>query len=210
MTVIQYNPSDSMRTARAQYFSANAFGDNGGYDEAWVDFMLGPVPFPFPNAPSRVRAVKVHDMHHILTGYDTDLRGEVEISAWEIGAGCKDFTAAWVLNLSALGIWWLWPTRVFSAFVRGRRSESLYGKELDTLLEQTVDQTRTQMHVPNGQSKSTLSDVLLFASSVAAGTAVGLGFLCLAVPALPYGLYLRSKKKAHDAQSLASAKAGEK
>lgn len=28
--------------------------------------------------------------------------GEFEISAWEIGAGCGDFHAAWVLNLSGM------------------------------------------------------------------------------------------------------------
>jgi hypothetical protein len=206
MTVIQYNPSDTMRQARTQYFDANKFGDNGGYDDVWVDFKLGPIPFPIPNAPARVRAVKVHDMHHILTGYDTNLRGEIEISAWEIGAGCKDFTAAWVLNLSGLGIWWLWPRRIFSAFVRGLRSQSLYGRELDALLEQTVSATREQMHVPPGPSPLKLSDFLLFALSVLAGTAIGLIFLCFTLPLLPVGLWMQWKKKQHDNSVATSAK----
>ncbi len=199
MTVIQYNPDETMRQARAEYFEANKFGVNGGYDDLWVDFKLGPIPFPIPNAPSRVRAVKVHDMHHILTGYDTNLRGEIEISAWEVGAGCKSFGAAWVLNLSGMGIWWLWPKRIFEAFVRGLRSESLYGRELDTLLDQTVAQTRAQMHVPPGRSPIKFSDLLLFKLSVIAGTLVGLGFLCIALPLLPVGLVMQWRKRQHDA-----------
>ena len=50
---------------------------------------------PFPNTPSRKRAVRYHDLHHALTGYATDLTGEFEISAWEIGSGCADHVAAW-------------------------------------------------------------------------------------------------------------------
>ncbi|AUX38490.1 uncharacterized protein SOCE836_107340 [Sorangium cellulosum] len=33
-------------------------------------------------------------MHHVPTGYDTSTTGEFEISAWELGAGCKDLIAA--------------------------------------------------------------------------------------------------------------------
>ena len=76
-----------MRDSRRTYFEKNAFGVDGGYEDAWVDFKLGPIPFPFPNSAPRVRAVKFHDLHHVLTGYDTNFTGEVEISAWEIGAG---------------------------------------------------------------------------------------------------------------------------
>ena len=47
-----------LRQARKVYFRENQFGANGGYGEAWVDFNFGPVPFPFPNTPPRVRAVK--------------------------------------------------------------------------------------------------------------------------------------------------------
>jgi NADPH:quinone reductase-like Zn-dependent oxidoreductase len=32
--------------------------------------------------------VKLHDIHHVLTGYDTTWRGKAEIGAWEIASGC--------------------------------------------------------------------------------------------------------------------------
>ena len=91
-----------MREARALYFDINHFGDSDGYDDKWVDFKLGPMPMPFPNTPARVRAVRFHDLHHVLTGYDTNTIGEFEISAWEIAAGCKGYVAAWQLNLGGM------------------------------------------------------------------------------------------------------------
>src|SRR5690348_8708353 len=86
---VRYPDELTMREARDRYFEANRFGADGGYASKWVDIKLGPIPMPFPNTASRVRAVKYHDLHHVLTGYDTDWRGEFEISAWEIAAGCK-------------------------------------------------------------------------------------------------------------------------
>src|SRR5688572_1778448 len=91
MTLTTYEPSATMREARARYFEVNDFGVDGGYQDAWVDFKLGPLPMPFPNTQGRLRAVAYHDLHHILTGYDTEIIGELEISAWELGAGCKSF-----------------------------------------------------------------------------------------------------------------------
>ena len=99
---VHYPSDETLLEARARYFAANGFGADGGYDDAWVDFKLGPIPMPFPNTPSRKRAVRFHDLHHALTGYATDVRGEFEISAWEIGSGCADHVAAWYLNLSGM------------------------------------------------------------------------------------------------------------
>ncbi|HEY1086681.1 MAG TPA: hypothetical protein VGE37_03265, partial [Archangium sp.] len=87
----------TMREAVRRYFDENGFGIDGGYGATWVDFKLGPVPFPLPNTEGRKRAVKFHDLNHVLTGYRTDTLGEFEISAWEAGAGCRDFWAAWAL-----------------------------------------------------------------------------------------------------------------
>ncbi|MEZ4249908.1 MAG: hypothetical protein R3B99_16880 [Polyangiales bacterium] len=88
-----------MREARDRYFRENGFGEDGGYGAAWVDFKLGPIPMPFPNTPGRVRAVRYHDLHHVLTGYATDTRSEFEISAYEVGVGCGSFYTAWAINL---------------------------------------------------------------------------------------------------------------
>ena len=87
-----YDPGLTMSEARRSYFVANGFAEDGGYSDKWVDFKLGPIPFPFPNSPARVKAVRYHYLHHVITGYRTDFVGELEISGWEIGAGCKSMT----------------------------------------------------------------------------------------------------------------------
>jgi ubiquinone biosynthesis protein Coq4 len=39
--------------------------------------------------------VRLHDLHHLVTGYPTDWKGELEISAWEIAGSCRGYVAAW-------------------------------------------------------------------------------------------------------------------
>jgi hypothetical protein len=191
----RYAEGLTMREARRVYFDVNGFGENGGYDDAWVDFKLGPLPFPFPNTPQRVRAVKYHDLHHVLTGYDTDFRGELEISAWEIGAGCKGFVAAWILNLGGMGAGlFRAPSRSFAAFVRGRRSASLYELPFEPLLDMTVGDARAK-HVAATDVRATAGDVVAFAAATAAGILVGLATFALAVPLVPIGLVTNHLRK---------------
>jgi hypothetical protein len=194
-----YDPTATMRTARARYFEANAFGADGGYSAKWVDVKLGPVPFPFPNTPSRVRAVRYHDLHHVLTGYDTDIAGEFEISAWEIAAGCRTYVAAWVLNLSGMvGGLVRCPRRTFRAFVRGRRSQSLYARDYEALLDRTVAEVRREVSLDRADAtdlRATLADATLFELSIAAGLVVGTFFLALTIPVLPFAILgLRAAK----------------
>ena len=82
----------TVRDARARYFAANGFSE-AAYVDAWVRFKVGPLPVVFPNTRSRKRAVPMHDLHHVATGYGTSLVGEAEIGAWEIAGGCGRFAA---------------------------------------------------------------------------------------------------------------------
>jgi hypothetical protein len=174
---LETDMTTTMRAARAEYFAANGFGADGGYAAEWVDIKLGPLPMRVRNTASRVRAVRYHDLHHILTGYGTDLVGEMEISAWELGAGCSTFIAAWVLNLSGMaGGVFRAPRRTFDAFVRGRRSRSLYGRELEPLLDRTVEDVRADVGVP-AASRSRPTDRALFALALAGGLTVGAALL---------------------------------
>lgn len=142
-----YDDSLSLRDAVAVYFAANHFGSDGGYGDKWVKLKLGPLSLFLPNTSARVAAVRFHDLHHIVTGYRTDWRGEFEISAWELAAGCGRFHAAWWLNLGGMNAGMLvCPLRTLSAFQLGRRSRSLYSRMYDeALLSQTVKDARAAM-----------------------------------------------------------------
>ncbi|WP_437484907.1 hypothetical protein WME75_46165 [Sorangium sp. So ce1014] len=205
MALVHYDEGLTMREARALYFDVNRFGADGGYGDAWVDFKLGPLPVPFPNTRARVRAVRYHDLHHVLTGYDTNAIGEFEISAWELGAGCKGFVAAWQLNLGGLFAGLLSaPRRTVRAFFRGRRSESLYGRPFEELLDREVGELRREMRVDGPSASPAAIDVLWLVLASLAGIVVGvLGFATVLVVA-PIGIVNLALRR-HRARSAAEA-----
>lgn len=142
-----------MRDARAQYFRRSGFAEDGGYGDRWVRLKSGSrTVFVFPNTERRVRAVRLHDLHHVLTEYDTTWVGEAEIGAWELGAGCGRHWPAWVLNFGAVAVGLLLaPRRVVRAFVRGRRSGTLYAGEFaEELLDRTVGELRASLPIAPG------------------------------------------------------------
>ena len=159
----RYAPTLTVCDARAQYFQANNFGD-GGYKDKWVKVQVGPLPIYFPNTKARVRAVKLHDIHHLLAEYDTSLTGEAEIAAWEIASGCKSYYAAWQLNLSALAMGELFaPRRVYAAFIRGRRTLNLYsGPFEESLLNLEVGTLRRQLKLDQALPSPRARDRLSF------------------------------------------------
>jgi len=165
-----YDAALTLRDARGRYFAANGLGE-GGYQDAWVRLALGPVRFAFPNTAGRVRAVRYHDLHHVVTGYATDWTGEAEIGAWEIASGCRDLLAAWVLNLYAMQIGlWFSPRAVWRAFARGRHTRNLCaGPWGEALLDESVGAMRRRLALDREPPSASLSDQLHFAGwSVAA------------------------------------------
>ena len=139
-----------VRDARAEYFARAGFAPDGGYGDRWVRLKAhGRTVFTFPNTAARVRSVRLHDLHHIVTGYDTSWVGEAEIGAWELASGCGRHYPAWVLNAGAVAIGLLlWPRRVLAAFRRGRRSDNLYGGEFaEELLDLEVDELRRRLRL---------------------------------------------------------------
>ncbi|PTL83266.1 hypothetical protein [Vitiosangium sp. GDMCC 1.1324] len=161
----------TLRQARERYFEENGFGQGGNYDKRWVRVDVGPVPFWFPNSKERVRALRFHDLHHVLTGYRTDFPGECEISAWEVAGGCTDHAAAWVLNLMGMGAGlFFMPRRLARAFQRGLHTRNLYRSEYgETLLGRTVEDMRRELGMETPVPAPTWKDRCSFASwSVAA------------------------------------------
>ncbi len=115
------------------FFKQYNLGEEGGLyeDWAWLDFKF--FRLPIPNTASRKRALIYHDIHHLVTGYKSDLQGEAEIGAWEISSGCGDFTAAWVLDTGSflMGACFF-PLKTFRAFMRGKRTLNLYNNNAYT------------------------------------------------------------------------------
>ena len=176
-----YEDGLEVREARARYFRDNEFGEDGGYGEAWVKIALGPLPVFVPNTAARVRAVRLHDLHHVATDYDTDLAGEAEIAAWEIASGCGGFVAAWILNLYALAIGLVVaPGRTWRAFVRGNRTCNLYRLGWDEgLLDGSVGALRSKLELGTVDGAPTGADRVGFAAWSTASIALALATLAL-------------------------------
>jgi hypothetical protein len=160
--------SERVIEARARYFADNGFSD-ATYTARWVKLSIGPVPVAFPNTRSRQRAIPLHDLHHVATGYPTTLVGEAEIGAWELAGGCGNYAAAWVLN--AIAFSWglaLSPRRVFRAFVRGRHSRTLYRTGWrDDRLVRSVGELRRELRLDAAAATPSPLDRLAFAGWVA-------------------------------------------
>lgn len=185
MQRVDYSEEQTLESARRQYFECNGFGPDGGYSDAWVKVKLGPLPFPFPNTPARVRAVRYHDLHHIVTGYPTTLQGEMEIGAWELATGCRSFPAAWHLNMAALGGGvFVAPLRVLRAHARGRRSRNLYNRTFDaTLLGTRVGVARAELGLlDRTPAPLTAADIVTFVPVAAAAVAIGVSTFALVLP----------------------------
>lgn len=185
-----YPPDLSLAEARGLYFERS--GLDPEYDVPWVKLRAGPVPLAFPNTPGRIRAVKLHDLHHVLCEYDTSWTGEAEIAAWELASGCHGFPAAWVLNFAAFSIGLaIAPARTWRAFARGRRSRNLYREEghlRDALLRETVGATRERLRIESGAPRAESGDRAAFAAWCA-GAALYAAFWAALVVAAAFALF---------------------
>ncbi|HEV3190835.1 MAG TPA: hypothetical protein VGY54_10085 [Polyangiaceae bacterium] len=183
--LVPYDRAATVRAARAVYFETNGFGADGGYDKKWVPVKVGPAEFAIKNTKGRVRSVRLHDLHHIATGYATTLEGEALVGAWELASSCRDHWAAWFLNATAFafGIV-LAPRALWRAFVRGRYSSNLYeGEFSESLLDVTVSDLRDKLRVVDEQHEASLADALVFTLWLGVGIYLLVWILALA-PAL--------------------------
>jgi hypothetical protein len=163
---VRFAPELTLGEARARLFALGGLGADGGYKEAWVRLKLWGIPLAFPNTEGRRRAVRFHDLHHVLTEYPTTWRGEFEIAAWEVANGVGGYWEGWFLDLLGFGCGLLvFPRRVYRAFMRGRRSESLYRDVWDeAILARRVGEVRRRLHLDgDAAARPTQSDKRAFA-----------------------------------------------
>jgi len=161
-----YAADMTLGDARRLYFRLNGFGEDGGYDERWIKVKVWKLPIWLPNTKGRRKAVKLHDLHHVLTEYPTTWRGEAEISAWEVGAGgLKRYWAGWVLDLMNIAQGLIVnPLGVYRGYMRGRSTSNLYQIEFsDELLEARVGEYRSRLRLTETPASPTAKDRLAFA-----------------------------------------------
>ena len=169
----------TLGAARAAYYDRNGFGADGGDALNWVPVKVLGLTLKIPNSEGRRRAVRLHDLHHVLTGYNTDLRGEAEIGAWELASGCLRWPAATVLNLFALGIGMVMaPRRLAHAWARGRKTRNLYREDgVEHLRARQVGEMRGELGLATAAPRTRMRDAL-------AVVALGIPMLALTIAPL--------------------------
>lgn len=112
--------------------------------ERWAYMTLRGCRIPVKPLYGYKPVVVVHDVHHLLTGYDTTWTGEFEVAAWELGSGdCDRYLLMWVNRLLTLLMGLLFghdETR--RAFRRGKSERSLHAFECRSILACNVDELR--------------------------------------------------------------------
>ena len=122
--------------------------------DRWLSFRFNQVwvpVFPLFVLPETFRVVLlINDAHHLITGYGTDFRGEMELNAWTLASGGYFFNGApwWALGqdgealLNAIhSLIWM-PREFLSAFRKGWRQHSLYALDVDNALEMDLEDAR--------------------------------------------------------------------
>ena len=153
-----------VRDARTEFFRLAGLSGDGGYAARFIHFRIGIFSFALPNSAARRKAVPLHDLHHLATGYDTSWKGEAEIAAWELASGCSSYRAAWLLNLLAfpLGLM-IAPVRTWRAFRRGRSSGNLYDSPWnEKWLDASLGSLRAHLFRDVDTRTTNGGDVLLF------------------------------------------------
>lgn len=130
-----------------RYREDNGFTGDAASAETIQVRILGRV-VDLPNPRFQRHLLARHDVHHVLTGYGTDLRGEAEMGAWELGAGPGHWFV-WLNNVGALALGVLCPVRTARAFARGRRCRSLYRDPMPTeeLVSTRASEVRARLRI---------------------------------------------------------------
>jgi hypothetical protein len=145
--------------AAAQLQDMKDAGVDADADARWVRIKIGPIPFAYPNTKGRQRAVLAHDLHHLLTGYGTDLTGEAELAAWELGSGLRDRShVRYAIRVFGFGLP-RFPSRLRAAFVRGRHCRNLLGRLDEAMLVRTVAEVRRDLGVDRPAPEATREDL---------------------------------------------------
>jgi hypothetical protein len=162
------------------HLRAQGLPADSGVSLRWVRVRFLGVPLVFPNFDARRAVLVYHDVHHLLTGYDTSWRGEGEIGAFEIATGCKHYWAAWMFNFGGFlfGLC-IAPRRTFCAFVRARQCSNYYGRPIDDVLHKDVATARRELGLDRAAGPGTGRDALVFGGWVLLTVVVHAGYVVL-------------------------------
>ncbi len=166
----------TLRKALQDFYTENGFASDGGVSSStWSLFGCRDLKVYLPNFEWRRKAIPFHDLHHVITGYEFSPTGEFQMAAWEFAAGRYPNvnTTLFCLPLISMGAVVI-PRKTLAAFIRGRRSRTLYRmKNIDRLLDFTVEEMQAVV-LPQREISPTFRDYWRFAMLVMASAMLAL------------------------------------
>jgi hypothetical protein len=137
------------REALGEYFERRGIKPHDESIEAWLSETWAYMTIFGRRVPVKPiygykKVLIVHDVHHVVTGYDTSWTGEFEVAAWELGSGgCGRFVLMWNNRLLTLLLGLLFaPAATSRAFARGRKQRNLFRFGWRSVLACDIDELR--------------------------------------------------------------------
>lgn len=144
---------ETVKSARDRYLSRNNMSLDS-YTEKGFPIYFGKFTIHIPNPG----LLHLHDLHHVVTGYETGFIGEAEVSAFELRAGCKHIKIL-ALCIGAILIgFFISPKRILKAWKSAKHATALYRTKItyDALLEMKVVDLRKKLGIPSKGFKQLL------------------------------------------------------
>lgn len=173
--------------------------DGGMQDTAVKVALFKGVFIYFPNFKARKKVLLKHDIHHLLTGYTAKMKGETEISAWELSTGCTHNWFAFIINTNGMMAGFPFNLKgIWKAWLRGKSSKNLYQKKYNDehLLYEKVAELKNDlglMHNTKG-TVNTFYAFLTFILFILLGVVTSLAFILLIPFIIAYSLVITVKK----------------
>lgn len=135
----------TVRERRDQHLCESGYSV-AGYRARLLVVRLGSLPLPFPNPG----VLHWHDLHHVATGFRTDLLGEAEISAYELRVRGRPAIITFLCVSSILLALFFAPRRVLAAWRNSAGCRGLYeGTEsYEALLDLPLLELRRMLSIP--------------------------------------------------------------
>jgi len=138
--------SKTIKKLLEEYYQLHPeFGEQGGVSKTWFWIDIGFFKLPIPNLKGRQELVYMHDIHHILNGYNTNWSGEAAVSGWEIATGLgKGFTGWFYASLGFLVGILIRPVCVIKGFRRGLKTKGVLqlGLSKEKLLSMSLSEVK--------------------------------------------------------------------
>ncbi|PRY28629.1 hypothetical protein CLV58_12846 [Spirosoma oryzae] len=111
-----------------EFYDEYGYGEEGGIYKKWDMIKFGPIALPLPNLESRRTNIYLHDISHLVTGYDVSWLGESSVSSWEVATGgWGRLYFPWLLTLWAMAVGvMLYPRQSYRAFQLGLRMKNAF------------------------------------------------------------------------------------